>query len=264
MTRLAASLTFMTGAAQIHPLREHRLALTMAASLILHALVSQMANPFQLATEKLLPPIEVRLLPPPEPEPPPPPPAPEPPPKPVPPPPKPPVEPPKPRPQPLKPTAEPVAPMPQIVPETQPLPVVEAPVAPPAPPPPMMTTPPQPEVPPAYTVPPPPPEPPGPSPQQVNAAKGNYGEVLARAFAKHKQYPRLAQMRGWQGTARVRLEIGADGSMISTAIEESSGHDILDRQALEMVRKAAPLPQPPETLRNQAFSVIVPITFRLE
>ncbi len=256
----------MTGADQSRLLREHSLALAMAASLALHALASLVADPFRLATEKLIPPIEVRLMQEPEPGPPPPPPEPPQPPKPEPPRPRSPVEPPKPLPQPPVPPVEPVRTEPELAPAApvQALPPVEQPDAPPVTPLPVMTAAPQVDIPPAYTVPPPPPPPPGPSPQQINVARGNYGELLARAFAKHRQYPRLAQIRGWQGTARVRLEIGADGRVIATSVEESSGHDILDRQALEMVRKAMPLPQPPEELRNQAFTVIVPITFRLE
>jgi protein TonB len=252
----------MAGILRSSQFREHSLAWAMAGSIALHALLTLMANPFQLAQDILDQPIEVRLLPPPEPEAPPPVIEPPKPPEPTPPPPKPrPIE--KPKPLPPKPVEQ-IRTEPENVvpPPVQPPAVVEQPVT--APPPVVMATEPKPEAPPAYTVPPPPPEPTRPTPQQISSAKGNYGELLARAFAKHKQYPRLAQMRGWQGTTRVRLEIGADGNVIGTSIDESSGHDILDRQALEMVKKATPLPLPPETLREQAFSIIVPITFRLE
>lgn len=248
----------MASALPINSFREHSLVWAIALSIALHALATLTANPFDFDSPSLKLPIEVRLLPPPEPEPPPPPLVEPEPPKPAPPP-------PRPQPKVLPKTVEP----PRIQPEpmTQPLPqpVIEQPreVPPPAPPP-VIAAAPRVEEPPAFVAPPPPPATAGPTPQEISTAKDNYGSLLARAFARHKQYPRLAQMRGWQGTARVRLEIAADGSVVSTAISESSGHDILDRQALEMVKKATPLPQPPEQLRNQAFTVIVPVVFRLE
>lgn len=253
----------MSGVTSFRPLREHAFLWALTVSIVLHALLGLTANPFSFAKEQLRLPIEVELLPPPKPEPPPPepikppePPKPEPPPPPQ----------PKPRAKPPKPVEPPpVTPPPveqPVAPAPEPLPVPA--VAPEPPPPPVIAAAPKVEEPPVFTAPPPPPEPPRPTAQEISSARENYGSVLARAFAKHKQYPRLAQMRGWQGVAKVRLEVDAGGSMISSVISESSGHDILDRQALEMVKKAMPLPQPPDALRGEPFTIIVPIVFRLE
>lgn len=115
--------------------------------------------------------------------------------------------------------------------------------------------------------PPPPPEPPkvtGPTQQDIDNARNQYGSLLSREFAKHRQYPRIAQVRGWQGVVRVQLEMNVHGQILSTGIQESSGYKSLDEQALEMVKKAAPLPVPPEVLRTRQFSVLVPVVFRLE
>jgi protein TonB len=202
-------------------------------------------QPQQLVVELLQPPA-------------PPPPAPEPEP---PAPPKPP-EPPKPKPLPKKPQ-----PRPEPPPEPLPPPPTETPPAPEPPPPPptVISAPPEPAVVPEVVVPPPPPEPPpkpkGPSDQELKAA---YSSQLSREFAKYKQYPRIAQMRGWQGVARVELQIDASGGIQSLGISTSSGYEALDKQALEMVRKATPLPQPPEALRGREFTIIVPVAFRLE
>jgi len=188
--------------------------------------------------------------------------------------PKPPPAPEPPKPEPEKPREPPKKPLPPVKPQPIPIPRAEAP--PPAPvresepPPPAViaAAPRSSEPPPAFTAPPPPPpEPPkpkGPTDQEVDSARGNYGSLLSREFAKHKQYPRVAQMRGWQGTTRVELHIDANGNVISSIVSESSGFEVLDKQALEMVRKASPLPLPPETLRGREFAIIVPIAFRLE
>ncbi|MGH8711312.1 MAG: energy transducer TonB family protein, partial [Burkholderiales bacterium] len=67
----------------------------------------------------------------------------------------------------------------------------------------------------------------------------------------------------WQGTAQVQLFVSAEGRMVNTVILRSSGFEVLDDQALEMVQQAAPLPQPPEALRGREFTVMVPIVFKL-
>ena len=106
------------------------------------------------------------------------------------------------------------------------------------------------------------PEPP--SQADMDEARGRYGNTLWSAIGKHKQYPRIAQMRGWQGEAVVELLLDGNGKLKSKKIIQSSGFESLDKQALEMVEKAAPFPEPPEALRNGSFSIRVPIPFKLE
>ncbi|HEY3326221.1 MAG TPA: energy transducer TonB [Novimethylophilus sp.] len=185
----------------------------------------------------------------------------------------PPLEPPKP-PESEKPRQPPKKPLPQPKPKPFPAPLphaetpptlVHAPEPQPAPPvssaaPPSVTPPPTFSAPPL----PEPPKPRGPSEQEIENARGNYGNLLSREFAKHKQYPRIAQIRGWQGSVKVELHIDANGGITSINISESSGFEVLDKQALEMVRKTLPLPQSPEALRDRQFTIIVPIAFRLE
>lgn len=118
---------------------------------------------------------------------------------------------------------------------------------------------------PIATVPPPTPEPVKPveiEPVDDNAL-GEYGSLLGRAIAKHKSYPKIAQMRGYQGDVLLDLKLDGNGNVLSAKVKEGSGYDSLDKQALEMVRKAAPFPAPPESLRNRTFNVTVPVSFKL-
>ena len=125
---------------------------------------------------------------------------------------------------------------------------------------------PQSDVLPVIIVPPAPsmPEPPQPSEIDINAALSQYGSTLFRAFAKHKQYPKVAQMRGWQGQCTLEIKIDSAGNVLSTRIKESSGYDALDNQALEMSKKASPFPAPPNALQGRSFTISVPISFKLE
>ncbi|MDI1361935.1 energy transducer TonB [Methylotenera sp.] len=103
-----------------------------------------------------------------------------------------------------------------------------------------------------------------PNQEDIDDARGRYGNTLWGAIGKHKQYPRIAQMRGWQGEAVVELLLDGNGKLKSKKIIQSSGFESLDKQALEMVEKAAPFPAPPEALRGSNFSIKVPIPFKLE
>jgi protein TonB len=122
----------------------------------------------------------------------------------------------------------------------------------------------------------PPPSPPPPvaaaQPQvvpQMNEALesrllSTYGQSISKEIKRFQKYPVPAQRRGWQGTAEILLKIAADGKVTSITLAKSSGYAILDEEALEMVRRASPLPQAPADLRGRALAVSVPIVFRLQ
>jgi periplasmic protein TonB len=177
-------------------------------------------------------------------------------------------EPPKPV---IKPKIIPVAPKP--VPTPTPVTTASPEVAPPVATPPVMAVAPKVEAPPAsFTAPAPtppaspPPEPvkAGPSQQDLDAARNLYGNLLAREIAKHKQYPNVARMRGWQGDVVLELQLDSNGNVLSSKIHDSSTYETLDKQALEMVKKASPFPLPPEALKGRTFTIQVPVSFHLE
>ena len=175
----------------------------------------------------------------------------------------------KPEPVPVKPIKQPdpVIKNNEVKTKPNPSPIAEpppatSPVAEPAAPP-VIAVAPKAEVAPAPAAPPPEPVKAGPSQQDVDAAKNQYGNLLARELAKHKQYPKIAQMRGWEGEVVLELQLDSNGNVISSKIHESSTFDALDKQALEMVKKAN-FPPPPEALRGRSFNILVPVSFKLE
>jgi len=133
--------------------------------------------------------------------------------------------------------------------------------------PPVISAAPKTDVAPVVVAPPPPPEPPkpiGPSQQDIDAARNQYGTELANALARYKQYPKIAQMRGYQGEVLIDVQMDSNGNVTSSKIHQSSGYESLDNQALEMVKKASPLPAPPTLLRGRSFNVLVPVSFHLQ
>ena len=109
------------------------------------------------------------------------------------------------------------------------------------------------------------PEPPKPSVNQadLDSARNQYGSALSREIAKHINYPGIAKMRGWQGVVEIDFQLDGNGKILSQKIHTSSGFEVLDKQALEMVKKSN-FPTPPEVLKSNAFNVTVPVSFRLE
>ena len=91
-----------------------------------------------------------------------------------------------------------------------------------------------------------------------------YRLALIGAAKRHKTYPPRAIDGGLEGRVDVRLVIGTDGGPARVLVQRSSGHDLLDRQALELLRKASALTPVPRALRSREFAVEVPVLYELK
>jgi len=111
----------------------------------------------------------------------------------------------------------------------------------------------------ALVAPPPPPQT-GPSAELLS----RYTKSLSDALARYKEYPRVAELRGWEGSVTMRLRVAPSGRLLEAAVYQSSGYEALDKQAITMVSKAGVLPVPPQGLDLAEVPVLVPINFRLE
>ena len=76
---------------------------------------------------------------------------------------------------------------------------------------------------------------------------------------KNLSYPIVARKRGWTGKVIVSLFVNMDGNVEGLKVLEGSGFDILDRNALETIKKVCPLPKP-----YAKAELIVPIVYKLE
>lgn len=97
------------------------------------------------------------------------------------------------------------------------------------------------------------------SPLPAMAQPAAWISQVARAIAAKQSYPRTAQMRGEEGTARVKVFVSASGAVERTELVAPSGSATLDKEALALPAKAGTLPPPP----GGATSVTVPITWKL-
>jgi len=80
-----------------------------------------------------------------------------------------------------------------------------------------------------------------------------------RNLVMHRlEYPALARRMGWTGRVVIVFTVCEDGSVEETRVVESSGRELLDRNAVEVVARAAPFPPPPVPAE-----IIMPITYAL-
>ena len=75
-------------------------------------------------------------------------------------------------------------------------------------------------------------------------------------------YPETARRAGWEGRVTVRVEVSADGSPISVALEKSSGYGVLDQAALRAVKSWRFQPRTMGGV-TMAGTVDVPVNFTL-
>jgi protein TonB len=92
---------------------------------------------------------------------------------------------------------------------------------------------------------------------------GRYAQQLSRLLASHQEYPRLAAMRGWEGEVRLRLKVARKGNLLSLQVDRSSGHEILDQHALQLVDQVR-LPPFPDELEGSEIQITVPVNYKLK
>lgn len=86
-----------------------------------------------------------------------------------------------------------------------------------------------------------------PPPSAAASHAGYEGRVMAK-LAKAKRYPASARARREEGTAQVRFTVSRQGRVSGVSVARSSGSTSLDREAMDTVRRAQPLPPVPEGL----------------
>ena len=112
------------------------------------------------------------------------------------------------------------------------------------------------------------PGPPQAAPRQLDVPdSGNldqYRVALLGAANRYKRYPAIAMEKGWSGRVEIRLVIGTNGMTQSILVKTSSGFEVLDRTAVDMVTKAKPMTPIPPALRGREFAVDIPVIFSLQ
>ena len=85
---------------------------------------------------------------------------------------------------------------------------------------------------------------PGLKAEEVAAARASYGAIVTAKINAAKFYPAAARSSGVTGIVGVQFSINALGKVVSVHVIGSSGNDLLDQAALDILR-SLDLPPPP-------------------
>lgn len=81
---------------------------------------------------------------------------------------------------------------------------------------------------------------------------------LMAHLERRKRYPSGARARGEKGIAYVRFRIDDAGNVLSASLARSSGYPELDDEVLALVKRASPVPKPPQGVNK---TITAPVRF---
>lgn len=91
------------------------------------------------------------------------------------------------------------------------------------------------------------------------AQDAGWQRQVAKLIADNFSYPRSAQVRGEEGTAKVKVSMDASGRITGVQLVEPTGSDILNREAEKIMQKIGSFPPPPAGVS----SLVIPISWKL-
>lgn len=94
----------------------------------------------------------------------------------------------------------------------------------------------------------------------AHALTPEWNRKVSQLITANYSYPRSAQLRGEQGSAKIKIAISATGKVLSVNLVQSSGSEILDREAVRIPMKVAAFPPPPT---HANVELTYPIVFRI-
>lgn len=89
------------------------------------------------------------------------------------------------------------------------------------------------------------------------ASRANWRGTLVAHLNRFKRFPGGAN----PGTVQVAFSIDRAGRVLSARLVGASGDALLDEEAVAMIRRASPVPAPPEGLGGGSISLSVPVKF---
>ncbi|WP_394356071.1 energy transducer TonB family protein [Brytella acorum] len=177
-----------------------------------------------------------------------------------------PVEPPKitappsPAPNPPVPVPKPEKPQ-KLVKKHKPVPMLKKPIPDRTPPAEATTAPPSSEAPPAPSQAAPAP---GASSSQASHDPVTWQGALLAQLEKFKRYPSDAMADHQEGVPTVTFTMDRKGHVLSVTLASSSGHALLDQEAVALPKRADPLPPPPDSVTGDPVTLTVPIEFYIK
>jgi protein TonB len=94
-----------------------------------------------------------------------------------------------------------------------------------------------------------------------NAAVSNYPGKIVSKLRRALRYPTAAKREKLRGEVQVSFTVSAGGGVGGVRVVRSSGSPVLDKAAIDAVRRAAPFPAIPEGAGRSSWPFAVPLAF---
>jgi protein TonB len=95
------------------------------------------------------------------------------------------------------------------------------------------------------------------------AVVASWHSKIVGLIERNKAYPPTAQGRGETGVVQLAYSLDRQGRVLASRVVRSSGHAMLDQEALATVRRAQPFPPPPADLPGAKFDFTQPLKFSI-
>jgi len=107
------------------------------------------------------------------------------------------------------------------------------------------------------------------APEHGNSADGRrrieqWQRRLFGHIARHKIYPEAARKSRASGEAVLAFHVTRSGAVSDVRVLKSSGYAVLDGAALDVMRRANPVPALPRELKGETFEFSLPMRFSLK
>ncbi|MDF1643945.1 MAG: energy transducer TonB [Pseudomonadales bacterium] len=97
---------------------------------------------------------------------------------------------------------------------------------------------------------------------QAQASETWQSNLLAH-IQRYKRYPRQARRRGQEAVIYVQVTITRDGQVVKHQLEKASQYKTLNREVLNLITRAQPLPPPPKEIKDETLEILLPVVFSL-
>ncbi|MEM8792460.1 MAG: energy transducer TonB [Pseudomonadota bacterium] len=87
--------------------------------------------------------------------------------------------------------------------------------------------------------------------------------LIAAIMGQYKEYPRPAQNARMEGTGELFFVLDHSGDIVSRELRKSSGHELLDKEILDLLDRVGQFPRFPEGIDAPRLEIVVPIQFSL-
>lgn len=91
-----------------------------------------------------------------------------------------------------------------------------------------------------------------------------WSKALMNHLSRHRRYPVAARQAGQQGAVQVRFTIDRKGQVLTAQVIKASRSSALDAEAVAMLKRASPLPEPPEVVGGETVELVIPVEFSIK